>query len=255
MVRGYPGSSHIRAGARHVRVPLAAAGLVVGVLAGGGLGANSAHAAPAGASPDRPVPAGTYTYATGGRFDYGGIDSYPATTRVRWDAPASGVQRSQWDQRAADGFGAVDDTGVSYWPDGVHLVYANESWTDPTGNYAYDCRAVQPQQAPLIVPGHPRAGQRFNVTIPCNGYTEAYTITVMAPQSVSVGDQQVKAVVLKSESSWAGGGYSGSGSSTYWLLPGTDLMLREVATYGEQAYGLPYYSQNETAQLKSLRPQ
>lgn len=214
--------------------------------------ARSAHAGSAGAAPGHPVPAGTYAYATSGRFGYGEVDSYPATTRIRFDFPAGGVQHTHWDQRDVLGNGSIDDQGVSYQRDGVHLVYWDESYADPTGTSTYDCRPTLPQ---LIVPARPRTGQRFTYTLHCNGYDESFTVTVLAPQTVPVAGQAVGAEVLRADSRWSGGGYSGAGTTYSWMMPGTDLMLKEVDNYDEQYSGVTYYRQYETAQLNSLHPQ
>ncbi|MGH9080358.1 MAG: hypothetical protein ACRDYE_09860 [Acidimicrobiales bacterium] len=116
---------------------------------------------------------------------------------------------------------------------------------------------IQCPAAAYLLPPHPVAGQRWQVTCRAPGQTVLLTGQVIGTARVGVGGTSVPAVHTRMSLSFSGA-ESGSNPNDYWLSASTGLILRQSETVDVSQQGGPLgsvrYEEQMSMQLSSIDP-
>ncbi|MBV8982717.1 MAG: hypothetical protein JO086_17600 [Acidimicrobiia bacterium] len=212
----------------------------------------SNYTPPAGATPAKPAPPGTYHYDTSGSSSLGTqTSSPPPVTPFVVDPPNGTQQHSFRDERDASGKGSTTDTWFDFKPAGVYLDEIKVVSSSPFGPQTIDFKANPPA---LAAPTGVKPGQsvEFDLSDPNFGANIHVHIDFVRTETITIGGQSVDTMVIHQVGTLSGK-VTGTQTSDSWVSPQYDLFVKDHTVADISAYGIKAHS-DITSTLQKLTP-
>ncbi|MBV8388150.1 MAG: hypothetical protein JOZ68_09365 [Acidimicrobiia bacterium] len=202
----------------------------------------SNYTPPAGATPAKPSPSGTYTYdnqATGTNT----FGAPPAKSSLIVDPPQGTKQHSTNDM----GSSGKTETTLDFRPEGVHLVEVKVT----AQGQSYDFTA---NPAPLAAPTGVQPGQSvtFDVSDAARNTSIHVQIDFVRMETITIGGQPVNTMVIHQVGTLSGG-LTGTQTMDAWVSPQYDLFVKTHST-GDVHSGVFEAKSDVTSTLEKPTP-